>query len=326
LIGGTGVVASCRIVGTVTTDVDRLPVPPCLRQADLGTRAEVHRRPSLVDTAWWNAALADHRLPGGPVAGHPGLSGWTAPPAGSVAPGARLLARTDLFALGRDLYHANLAAGSDPDPDKLADDPDDDLDGAGGDAGPVGDASARGVPAGSGPARGGAWRRVDVAGLAALRMWWHVVAWDGGMAPAGRVDLVRAFAADLVAAARVLREAAAVAAGCPEAAYAWLRTGLAGLTGMADRPVRDWEPGALTAFLYVAGSGCQNHPCLVLNGAIVRTLTERCGWESLPAADWSAPTYGRYCRLVRRWAVEETARRHRLVYPDQVERWLASAD
>jgi hypothetical protein len=287
LIGGTGAAASCRIVGTVTTDVDRLPVPACLREADLGSRAEVHRRSTVVDVTWWNAVLADHGLPGGPVGGHPGLSGWAVPPADGPVAGGRLLSRADLFALGLELYEANLAAG-----DALAD-----------------------VAA----------SRLDEAGLAALRVWWHVVAWDGGTATAGRVDLVRAFAADLVAAGRVLREAAAVAAGCPEAAYAWLRTGLAGLSGMAEHPVGEWESGTVTAFLYVAGGGCQNHPCLVLNGAIARTLAERCGWESLPVADWSAPTYGRYCRLVRRWAVEETARRHRLVYPDQLERWLATA-
>lgn len=283
-------------------------MPARLREAELGSRAELHRRSTMVDAAWWNAVLADHGLPGGPVGGHPGLAGWTAPAVDGPVGGGRLLARVDLFALARELYLANVAGGGDP-PSGAA---------AGGD-------TAGGSGAGAGrPGRSGL-PGLGAAGLAALRVWWHVAAWDAGTAPGGRVDVVRTFSVDLVAAARVLREAAAVAAGCPEAAYAWLRTGLAGLNGMTGNPPGEWEPGTQTAFLYVAGGGCQNHPCLVLNGAIARALAERCGWESLDPAGWSAPTYGAYCRLVRRWAVEETARRHRLVYPDQLERWLATA-
>jgi hypothetical protein len=161
--------------------------------------------------------------------------------------------------------------------------------------------------------------------VAVLRVWWHAVAWYRGIAAAGLDGPVAALAEGLPAAVRALRDAAAVASGRPDAAYTllWDRLG-GGAAVEADRGA-GWGVGALTAFLYFVGGGCQNHPCLVLDGEIARALVRCGGWESLPADGWSGATYGRYCRLVRRWAVEETARRHRLVYPDQIERWLATA-
>lgn len=190
----------------------------------------------------------------------------------------------------------------------------------------------RGLPGGPLRARPGAsatgvtrWvlSRGDVFALArdldqdeaVLRLLWHVLAWGSGQKLRLNAKRLATVAGNVAAVTGALKGAAVVARSDPVVAYELLWPG-------GSNVVRWLGPAFFTKFLYFAGGGDSNHPCLILDRRVARTL-HACGWESLsPQGNWPAWAYGRYCRLVRRWAVEETVRRHRLVCPDEVERWL----
>jgi hypothetical protein len=81
--------------------------------------------------------------------------------------------------------------------------------------------------------------------------------------------------------------------------------------------IRSPGPSFLTKFLYFAGGGDPDHPCLILDRVVANALHDHCGWDTLdPAGPWPAHTYQRYCDLPARWARE----RHRA--PDEIERAL----
>lgn len=80
-------------------------------------------------------------------------------------------------------------------------------------------------------------------------------------------------------------------------------------------------PPFFTKFLYAAGGGRPDHPCLILD-ARAAALQNHCGWSSLRGRSWWPPdTYGRYCALLHRWS-RELSTPQRPVAADQVEKAL----
>jgi hypothetical protein len=147
---------------------------------------------------------------------------------------------------------------------------------------------------------------------AILRLLWHALAWNEGR-PSRLLDAIADHREVVVVA---LRDAVHLARMRPQAAYELLRSD-------QQNSLAHFGPADFTKFLYFAGAGNPNHPSLILDHQVATALHNEGGWSSLSlTADWSAETYGRYCRLLMRWAVEETARRHRLVCPDEIEQWL----
>jgi hypothetical protein len=147
---------------------------------------------------------------------------------------------------------------------------------------------------------------------AILRLLWHALAWNEGRSS----QLLDAIADHREIVVMALRDAIHLAGTRPQAAYELLRSG-------QQNSLAHLGPADFTKFLYFAGASNPHHPSLILDRQVATALRNEGGWSSLsPAADWSAEIYGRYCRLLMRWAVEETARRHRLVCPDEVEQWL----
>jgi hypothetical protein len=148
---------------------------------------------------------------------------------------------------------------------------------------------------------------------ALLRLLWHVLAWGTGPRPRNQRRLLASIANGGTPLIAVLREAADMARHDPEGAYALLRPS-------RRNAAPAFGPAFFTKFLYFAGRGCYNHPSLILDRRVAATLHHEAGWTSLsPTHGWPAATYGRYCRLVTRWAVTETVCRHRVVCPDEIE-------
>ncbi|MFF3253859.1 hypothetical protein ACFYWP_23260 [Actinacidiphila glaucinigra] len=147
-----------------------------------------------------------------------------------------------------------------------------------------------------------------------LRLLWHVLAWGSGSKLRNNHRRLDVIGEGTSTAAAALREAASLARTDPEAAYRRLFTGTR---------VRYLGPAFFTKYLYFAGGGSSEHPCVILDSQVAETLNKRCGWHSLRSGgNWPPETYQRYCTLLTRWAREETDRLGRHVCPDEIERWL----
>ncbi|MFZ2529410.1 MAG: hypothetical protein WAX14_17440 [Rhodococcus sp. (in: high G+C Gram-positive bacteria)] len=145
---------------------------------------------------------------------------------------------------------------------------------------------------------------------ATLTVLWHVLAWGTGRNVRLVHKRMNAIAADRSGAEQTLRTAAALSHTDPHAAYATLYPRRSPL-------IAHLGPAFLTKYLYFAGAGRPEHPCLILDTRVARALASA-GWLSLhPRGGWPPATYARYCTLAQRWAHECGAAR-----PDLVEKWL----
>jgi hypothetical protein len=148
----------------------------------------------------------------------------------------------------------------------------------------------------------------------ALRLLWHVLAW--GLGRRTRLCRMRtdAVMVDVPAAAAMLRRAAELSRSDPEGAYDHLhRRGTGRLRGLG--------PAFGTKYLYFAGGGASAHRSFILDQRCASALKKH-GWTALRGGAWSATTYGAYCRLVDRWAVQHQQRIGIPIVGDQIEKWL----
>jgi hypothetical protein len=189
--------------------------------------------------------------------------------------------------------------------------------------GPVTGVNANGTPVHTGRAD---IRRADLfalgsdaadSGDAALRLLWHSLAWGTGTKPKlckKRIEAIAGAPDDTV---NLLQVAGAAARRDAVDAYQRLYP--------HDRRYAIKYLGAafFTKYLYFAGGGSADHPALILDDRVARALHDRCGWNSLRTGGfWPARTYGRYSRLLARWAEEESKACDRDVRPDEIELWL----
>jgi hypothetical protein len=155
------------------------------------------------------------------------------------------------------------------------------------------------------------------SGDAALRLLWHSLAWGTGTKPKLCQKRMGAIAGAPDDTANLLRVAGAAA--CRDAVDAYR------LLYPHDRRYAIKYLGAafFTKYLYFAGGGSADLPAFILDDRVARALHDRCGWTSLRRGGfWPAWTYGRYCRLLARWAGEESKACGRDVRPDEIELWL----
>jgi hypothetical protein len=118
-------------------------------------------------------------------------------------------------------------------------------------------------------------------------------------------------AQDADAVGRLLADAAGLARRDPEEGYDLLHSRGNRIYGLG--------PAFSTKVLYFAGAGAVEHPCLILDARVARRLRRDCGWTSLAGTTgWPTATYGRYVRLLRRWA-DEMSSAERTVAPDEIE-------
>src|SRR5215212_2347069 len=146
---------------------------------------------------------------------------------------------------------------------------------------------------------------------AARTLLWGACAWGTGDSQRGNGRRVRGVARDADEMGRLLADTAAVARRDPEAAYASLHPRRNRIYGLG--------PAFSTKFLYFAGAGADDHPCLILDARVARRLRHDCGWTSLTGTTgWPPATYVRYLRLLSRWA-DELSSGDRAVALDEIE-------
>lgn len=127
---------------------------------------------------------------------------------------------------------------------------------------------------------------------------WRTLAWGSGShlrQNSRRLDSIKA---DVPRAAELLNQAAVESRRDPARAYAELRHG-------RHNQISGFGPSFFTKFLYFAGGGAPEHPCLILDRVVATALRDHCGWTSLHrTGPWPPETYERYCHLLARWAKE----------------------
>ncbi|WP_181771248.1 8-oxoguanine DNA glycosylase OGG fold protein [Amycolatopsis pittospori] len=143
---------------------------------------------------------------------------------------------------------------------------------------------------------------------------WRTLAWGSGSHLRQNSQRLNSIQKDVPRAEDLLTRAAEESRRDPERAYAILRPEKRNLiTGLG--------PSFFTKFLYFAGGGAPDHPCLILDRVVATALREHCGWDSLHrAGPWPADSYGRYCGLLARWAEEHGCA------PDELERSLFAGE
>jgi hypothetical protein len=167
--------------------------------------------------------------------------------------------------------------------------------------------------------------RRDLFGLAdearatpdgALALLWHALAWGSGNKLRNNGLRLQAVAADVGSASEGMRLAAERSQEDAKAAF-FVCCPVPG-----QNIIKYLGPSFATKFLYFSGGGRPEHPCLILDERVAKTLRDQAGWWSLdPGNFWPAQTYERYCSLLHRWSAE-TSRSSRPVCADELERAL----
>ncbi|SMD26604.1 8-oxoguanine DNA glycosylase OGG fold protein [Kibdelosporangium aridum] len=131
-----------------------------------------------------------------------------------------------------------------------------------------------------------------------FKLLWRTLAWGSGSRLRQNARRLKSIAADIPRAENLLTEAAAASRVDPFRAYTLLRPG-------HRNEIKALGPSFFTKFLYFAGAGVPEHPCLILDRRVATALREHCGWTTLhPYGPWTAETYQRYCEQLRQWAGE----------------------
>jgi hypothetical protein len=170
-------------------------------------------------------------------------------------------------------------------------------------------------PAATGPDGVSVLTRSDVWGCAeslgsdpdaVFTLLWHALAWGTGPTMFRLNRRLDSIAADVAAARNSLTRAARLSRADPGGAYALLlRPSPGAITYLG--------PAFFTKFLYFAGGGSPDHPCLILDARVAKSL-HAIGWTSLHThGPWPTKTYLRYLGLMSRWANEHNAA------PDELE-------
>jgi hypothetical protein len=154
--------------------------------------------------------------------------------------------------------------------------------------------------------------------LGALSLLWHSLAWGSGIKRRQDNKRLESVAANVES----------ISSGLQDAAMRSREDCRAAFLLCCPRPNRNLVkylgPAFVTKFLYFAGAGQPDHPCLILDNRVATTLHDQAGWDSLDtsgAGNWPSETYQRYCDLLHRWSLEES-QTGRVIYPDELERAL----
>ncbi|REE02278.1 hypothetical protein [Citricoccus muralis] len=148
----------------------------------------------------------------------------------------------------------------------------------------------------------------DTTGEAALRLLWHALHWGTGDSNRGNRKRIASIAADPPRFGRLLHDAAA--------AFTFLKPG-------RTNAIKDLGPGFFTKFLFFAGGGHPDHPCLIADRRVQRTLHRETGKQHRRVAPnflYGVNSYTSAVAVMRQWATEVSTP-ERAVAPDEVERW-----
>jgi len=77
-------------------------------------------------------------------------------------------------------------------------------------------------------------------------------------------------------------------------------------------------------FLYFAGGGEMDHPCIILDEIVAAALDTQGMKLSRSSGKWTAEAYSSYCELLEGWAQQRASELDRAVGADEYERLLIS--
>lgn len=155
----------------------------------------------------------------------------------------------------------------------------------------------------------------DGTGEGALRLLWHTLLWGTGDGNRNNWQRIEAVAEDPRRAAILLRDAARLSRDDPREAFVTLRPG--------RNAIRYLGPAFFTKFLYFAGGGRPDHPCLIVDNRVLNTLWQNTGGVNgllEPRHNYSPGTYLAALEVLTTWA-RELATPDRPVAADEIERW-----
>lgn len=156
--------------------------------------------------------------------------------------------------------------------------------------------------------------RADEAGISALRLFWHTLAWGTGSSHRNsprRIESV--IGNDDVR--LLLRRAAELSITDPRGAFLLLKPGRNAISSLG--------PNFFTKFLYFAGGGALDHPCLIVDNRVLRSLYRYTGRPLVDpnkTTDYGFAVYEDALSVMKAWA-QELSHQGRSVGADEIERW-----
>jgi len=161
-------------------------------------------------------------------------------------------------------------------------------------------------------------QRATDSAASARRLLWATLSWGTGTKHRNNRARIASVARDPDVLGAALAQAAELSRTDPYTAYQAMAPAGRNLINFMGPPF-------FTKFLYFAGGGSPDHPCLILDSVVARTLAnldEASRWTP-PGTRywWPAATYRSYTALLHHWA-EELSDRRGTVAADEIERWL----
>jgi len=159
----------------------------------------------------------------------------------------------------------------------------------------------------------------DESGVNALTLLWHTLAWGTGVKHRNNKRRIKSVLAKRDGAI-LLRDAAQAAREDAATAFTLLRPG--------RRNAFAWlGPNFFTKYLYFAGAGNPEHPCLIVDQYVRAALHRETGKDGRfrHISQYSVGDYLATLSQLEEWATATGAGIGRSVAPDEVERWAFSA-
>ena len=154
----------------------------------------------------------------------------------------------------------------------------------------------------------------EESGTGALRLLWHALAWGTGTRQRGNEKRITAITADLPRNRALLREAAKASRADPIAAFRLLRPNRNAISYLG--------PNFSTKYLYFAGGGNVEHPCVIVDKRVrARLLRMTQDPRFAPKSQYSATDYQAALEQLGAWASNAATVIGRPVAVDEVERW-----
>ncbi|MGL3807301.1 hypothetical protein ACSYDW_14505 [Paeniglutamicibacter sp. R2-26] len=154
----------------------------------------------------------------------------------------------------------------------------------------------------------------DDTNEAAYALLWRALAWGSGNRHRNTTQRITSVEADVHGIGTALRRAATLSRTEPEAAFRTLQP--------FNPLVKYLGPNFFTKFLYAAGAGNPEHPCLIVDERVLKTLS-RYTAEPLTPKYGSRYGYGTYSaanEVMASWARELSTPERKIGF-DEVERW-----
>lgn len=158
----------------------------------------------------------------------------------------------------------------------------------------------------------------DESGAKAQALLWHTLAWGTGVKHRNNKRRITSVLAKPDG-ALLLRDAAAASREDPAAAFIMLRPG--------GRNAFTWlGPNFFTKYLYFAGGGNPDHPCLIVDQYVRAALYRETGRDGRfrHVSQYALGDYLATLNQLKAWATAASTSTGRQVAPDEVERWAFS--